>query len=276
MVLRSTAWLELHTWLAAAAEDGRDLPPTFETARATYRAAGGVAAVTRALARCEDERCAIAATAAAPYGNAFRLALPAFVEAHWRARSESAWAAIEATHAAFGPEAIALFDRLATELETTLPREPVAVGIVTEGPEVAKAELVAPEIGARSDCFVRRRKESDHVTSARIVECVLVRTMLEAPALSATESKLVVELGPEAGARAWSVLVVHAAATMMGAWDGGRHASVDLATAERAEPDACAWLANEWKGRSAPVGKEVMPLPFFVDRYVTAWKESHR
>lgn len=272
-MLRSTAWLELHTWLAAAAMDDRELPPELEPARATYRAARDVASVTRKLARCEDERCAIAATAEEPYGNAYRLALPAFHDAHWRARSETAWAAVEATHAAFGPEAIALFDRLADELETKLPREPVAVGMVTEGPEVAKDDLVAPEIAAKSDCFVRRRKESDRVTSARIVECVLVRTMLEAPALSATETKLVEQLGPAAGARAWSVLVIHAAATMMNAW--GRHASVDLATTERAEPDACAWLAKEWKGRSAPVGKEITPLPFFVDRYVTAWKESH-
>lgn len=272
-MLRSTAWLELHTWLAAAAEDDRELPEVFAPARAAYRSARGVGAVTRKLARCEDERCAIAATAEEPYGNAYRLALAAFHDAYWRERSESAWAAVEATHAEIGPVALALFDRLATELETKLPREPVAVAMVTEAPDVAEGELLAPAIATKGPCFVRIKKEDERSTAARVVECVLVRTMLEAPSLSATETKLVEQLGPEAGARAWAVLVIHATATMMNAW--GRHVSSDLATAARAEPDACAWLAKEWKGRSAPVGKELPPLPFLVDRYVMAWKETH-
>lgn len=274
VVLRSTAWVELHTWLGAAAEDDRELPDAFAPARATYRSGHDFAKVTRALARCEDERCALAAVADEPYGNAYRLALPAFHDAMWRTRSESAWAAIEATHAAFGPEAIALFDRFASELEMKWPRDPVAVAMVAEEREVGEHELLAPAVASSGGCFARPRNETAHRRDARTLDCLLVRAALEAPALSATEARLLEVLGPADGRRAWTVLVIHAAATMMNAW--GHHASVDRATAARAEPKVLAWLAEEWKGRSMPVrGEEPPRLAMFIDRYIAAWKEAH-
>jgi|GEM_PF-1588934 len=286
VAFRTSAYLELHSWLAAAARMSEELPAELDPARRAYARSLQdddedllLDRTTRALAACSDDRCSSTAVAPEGFGRAFDRALPAFVERAWMPRAAAAWTAIEAAHAvlgATGPAAEALFTRAASDLAVTWPDEAVPVDVVSETPPVGRQALVPLALAARGRCFTRPRvpgePPAERVGRARLLDCVLVRALLALRAAEHTgplHRELVGALGPHAGDRAWSLLVIHAASAVVSGWEP-RHRSVYRRSAEAVEGPTLEWLTKEWRGGTTSETPET-----FAARYAARWRETH-
>ncbi len=287
--LRTSAYVELHLWLAAAARLGEEVPQELEPTRRAYARSLQdddedllLERTTRALSACNDDRCSSTALAPEGFGRSFDHALPAFVERSWMPRASAAWSAIEAVHAvlgATGPAAEALFARTADDLGLTWPERAVTVHFVSDTPPVGRRALFPVALGARGSCFKRPRAAdelpAERVGRARILDCVLAHALL---AVSDPEHDgglhrdLVDALGPHDGERAWSLLVVHAVSAVVTGWEP-RHRSVYRRSAEAVEAPMLEWLAKEW--RTGATHDATDRRQTFAPRYAARWREAH-
>lgn len=272
--LRANAYVELHLWLAASAKTDAALDPELEPAKRAYKRSLAnddddalLDRTSRALSACEDDRCAIAAVMPTGFGHAYERALPIFVARDWTERATAAWVGIEAAHATLGPEAEAIFMRTATELGVEWPDHAVPIDFVSETPTPSRAALLPRALATRGPCFVREPRADERLRSARILDCMLVRALLDETASSPVRRVLVRELGAREGERAWSLLVVHAAWAIIAGWEP-KHVSVDRRAATAIEEASLAWLAREWRGSRAE------PLEAFATRFVARWRTA--
>ena len=288
VAFRTSAYLELHLWLAAAARMSEEVPVELDPARRAYARSLQdddedllLERTTRALSACSDDRCASTAVSPEGFGRAFDRVLPVFVERAWMARASTAWKAVEAAYAvlgATGAGAEALFARAATDLGLTWPDEAVPVDVVSETPPVGRRALFPIALGARGSCFTRPRAPdelpAERVGRARILDCVLVHALLgvrDPEHAGVLRRDLSSALGPHAGERAWALLVVHAASAVVTGWEP-RHRSAYRRSAEAVEAQMLDWLAKEWRtGPDAPAGYRSA----FAARYAARWQELH-
>ena len=92
--LQANAYVELHTWLAAAGRDAVPPPPGLDAAVDAYRRALAnddddvlLASSTAALSACSDDRCALAVLERTPFRRAWSSAFDTFIVRWWHARS---------------------------------------------------------------------------------------------------------------------------------------------------------------------------------------------
>ncbi len=254
VALRANAYVELHLWLAASAKEDGDIARELEPAKRAY--ARSLAAddddalldsTTRALAECSDDPCAFAAVAPTGFGHAYERATPEFVRRHWFGRAKTAWVGIERSHNVLDGSAEAIFARAATDLSAKWP-EHVAIDVVSEAPTPSRTALFARTLATQSTCFARSlAKESDRVGDARVLDCLLVRGLVDPKVKSPVRDALVRQLGETRGERAWALLVVHVAAGIVRGWEP-MHASVDRRSASIIEARRLEWLAKNWSG----------------------------
>jgi hypothetical protein len=262
VALRTTAWVELHAWLAATARSRSPTgDPDLDAAARGYASALAdddrdelLGRTTFALEACDDERCARNAVTGTAFATPYLAALPGFLTRHWIDRAEAARAGIEIALAAAGPEVEPLITRLARDLELDWPTSPAIVDVVADAPQAGREAPIRVLLAARGNCFAQSRSktESDRMHDARIIDCVLSYAALHLEARSA----LGIALGRELAARgksseiqrAWTALVVHAVATLVTGWEP-KHASVLRRSAYAIMPDAMDWLAREWPAR---------------------------
>jgi hypothetical protein len=293
IALKTSAWVELHAFLAAAAR-GRaarngataagaapagEGDPELDAAARGYADAladddrdEALARTTRALEPCEDEKCARAAVAGSRFATSYLAALPAFLERGWTDQAEIARASIETARSALGDEADALIARVAQDLAIEWPASPAIVHVVANAHEPGREALVRVSLAARSSCFASEPEETPRMHDARIVACVLTYAALRLEPRSA----LAVALGRELTARgrsselhrAWTALVVHAVATTIAGWEP-KHRAVLRRSAASVVPGAMAWLAREWPSRMR--GE---PVDSLAKRYADAWHEQ--
>lgn len=286
--LRTSAWVELHAWLAAAARGPRDARDSDGVAPELASAVRDYATVlekddrdetlwmsTRALAPCVDERCAREALLGTPYAKPFLAALPVFLEKHWTARAAVARGGIEVARAAIGPELEPLVQRLARDLAIDWPAEGVPVDIVSVAPEAGREAPIQAVMGARGGCFANANAnanagESTRVQDARVLDCVLAYAAAATGGRSALASALVSEVAREEASRAWIAVVVHAAAATMTGWEP-RHVSVLRRSATAVMPEVMEWLLREWPSRMR--GE---PVAQFAKRYAAALQTKER
>src|SRR5262249_42030643 len=133
---------------------------------------------------------------------------------------------------------------------------------------VGRTALIPFVLGARGTCFLRDSKASHRVHYARIFDCILARALLSVRS-GELHDALAAELGPVLGERAWSLLVMHAAAVVMTAWEP-QHRSALRRSAEAVESAMLEWLTREWRSGN------VEPASSFAARYARAWRENHR
>jgi hypothetical protein len=229
-----------------------------------------LAASSRALSACEEDPCARAAVAPYGFGRAYDRALPAFVERAWLSRAKVAFAGLQAGHAALGAPAEVLFARAADDLGAPWPERPVVVDVISEAPPLGPRALVPMALATRSRCFTptgRHARPDDSMQTARIIDCVLVHALLGARQPTALRIALAAELGVREGERAFTLVVIHAVAALVGAW-GPRHVSVYRASAHAVEAEALEWLRREWRnGRREPA-------PIFAARFADVYRAS--
>jgi hypothetical protein len=277
VALRATAWVELHTWLAAAARAHTETgDPELDAAARAYAVVLAdddrdelLGRTTHLLEACDDERCARAALTGTSFAPAYLAALPSFLARHWTVRATSARDGIEKARAAIPPEAEALVTTLARDLAIDWPLSPPpVVDVVTAAPEPGRDAPLRVVLGARGSCFAKSTKESDRVHDARITDCVLGYAALRLDGRSelavAVDRELTLRGKSGERSRAWTALVVHAVATVVSAWEP-RHASALRRSTAAVMPEALEWLALEWPARvrgEAP--------PSFAKRYVDA------
>ncbi len=276
IALRTTAWVELHAWLAAAARSHADMgdPELDAAARGYVTALAGdsrdelLARTSHVLEACDDERCARAAVTGTTFAQPYLAALPGFLARHWTERAGAARDAMEEARAAMAPEVDALVTIVARDLAVDWPVTPPVVTFVAAAPEPGADAPIRVLLGARGSCFGREAKESDHMHDARIVDCVLGHALLRLEGRSALGIALERELAAhgrtEERRRAWMALVAHAVATTVTAWEP-RHASALRRSAAVVMPATMEWLAEEWPARlrgEAPAS--------FARRYVDA------
>jgi hypothetical protein len=276
IALRTTAWVELHAWLAAAARSHADTgDPELDAAARDYVTALAedsldelLARTTHVLEACDDERCARAAVTGTTFAQPYLAALPGFLKRHWTERAGVARDAMEAARAAMAPEVEALVTIVARDLAVDWPVTPPVVTFVAAAPEPGADAPIRVLLGARGSCFTREAKESDQVHDARIVDCVLGYALLRLEGRStlgvALERELAARGKTAERRRAWSALVAHAVATTVTAWEP-RHASALRRSAAVVMPATMGWLAEEWPARlrgEAPAS--------FAKRYVDA------
>jgi hypothetical protein len=283
VALRTSAWLELHAWLAAAGRGSRSQEmgePELEGAARAYATAladddrdealGRTALVLQA---CEDERCARAAVTGTPFAKAYLDALPPFLARHWTERATIAREGVEIARSALGPELEPLVKELAEDLAIEWPAAPAMVSVVADAPQAGGEAPIRAVLSARGSCFSGERKETARVRDARIMDCVLAYAAVGLDGKSMLASALSREMARGArGAngslqdfrRAWTALVVHAVAVTVAGWEP-RHASVLRRSALAVMPDAMTWLAHEWPSRMR--GE---PALAFAKRYADA------
>jgi hypothetical protein len=276
IALRTTAWVELHAWLAAAARSHTDIgDPELDAAARAYATALAddprdelLARTAHVLEACDDERCARAAVTGTTFAQPYLAALPGFLARHWTERAGVARDAMEAARAAMADEVDALVTIVARDLALEWPVTPPVVTFVASAPEPGADAPIGILLGARGSCFARGAKESDHVHDARIVDCVLAHALLSLEGRSALGVAVDRELtsrgkNAERG-RAWTALVAHAVATTVSAWEP-RHAPALRRSTAVVMPATMEWLAEEWPARlrgEAPAS--------FAKRYVDA------
>jgi len=284
--LRTSAWVELHAWLAAAARgsqdagdagDAGDVDAVLRGAVRGYAAAlekddrdEALGLATHALAPCVDERCAREALLGTAFAKPFLAALPVFLDKRWTARAPFARGGIEAARAAIGAELEPLAERLARDLAIDWPKEGVPVDVVSDSPEPGREAPIRPLMAARGSCFAGSGTESIRVHDARVLDCVLAYAAAGAGGRSMLASALGREVAREDVSRAWIALVVHATAVTITAWEP-KHVSVLRRSAVAAMPEAMEWLLREWPSRMR--GEAVAD---FAKRYAAALKTKER
>jgi hypothetical protein len=248
VTLRTSAWVELHAWLAAAGRGKREIgDPVLDTSALAYGAALGederdelIARTTHALQACDEEKCARAAITGTPFATAYLDALPVFLGSHWMARATTARAGVEVARAAIGPEMEAYTTQLAKDLALEWPAAAPIVDVVTDSPEPGPEAPIRALLAARGSCFEAERGETTRMHDTRIVDCVLVYAALGMQERS--------KLGVGLDARSWTALVVHAVATVMTGVEP-RHVSLLRRSAAAVMPEKLEWLAKEWPAR---------------------------
>ena len=246
VALRTSAWVELHAWLAAAGRGGRETGDAeLDPAAHAYAAVLAddprdelLGRTTRALASCDDERCARAAVSGTSFAAGYLAALPGFLDRHWAERAAKARAGMEVARAALGEELEPLVASLSRALAIDWPRSPPVVDVVADAPEPGRDAPIRALLAAQGSCFTGARDESERMHDAHIMDCVLVHAVLRL----AARSEMALE------PRAWTALVVHAVATVVTAWEP-RHVSVLRRSAEAVMPEELEWLAREWPSR---------------------------
>jgi hypothetical protein len=260
LALRTTAWVELHAWLATAARTSAELPePELDGAARAYREVlldddrdELFTRTARVLEACDDERCAEAAVKGTRFAKPYLDALPAFLARHWTGRARLARSGVEVARAAIGPEVDPLLMRLAQDLAIEWPDTPAVVDIVGDAPAAGRDAPIRMLLATHGNCFAGAGDETKSVHDARIIDCVLAYATLRLDSRSTLATALAKELRalgrPDEYGRAWAVLVVHAVATAVTALEP-RHTSPLRRSASAAMPDALEWLAHEWPSR---------------------------
>lgn len=260
VALRTSAWVELHAWLAAVARASQDTgDPEMDAAAAGYRTALAdddrdelLGRTTLALERCEDERCARAAVTGTRFATPYLAALPGFLARHWMDRAAAARAGIEIARASIGEEVEPLAAKLATDLAVEWPLSPPVVDVVADAPVAGREAPIRVLLGARGSCFAKGKDESERMHDARVVDCVLAYAALHLEGRSALALALSRELSARGRSsemqRAWTALVVHAVATTLTAWEP-KHASVLRRSVSAVMPEVMDWLTPEWPSR---------------------------
>ncbi len=283
VALRTTAWVELHGWLASAARTGSPLAGVEdvalnEAARAYGRALERDArderllAATHALEACEDETCARTALATTPFAT-FGPALPDFIAHHWAARATVSRASFELVRSAIGPDVFEvepLGRRLAVDLAIAWPARPAVIDVVVDAPAPGGEAPVAALLGARSRCLERERRGTPRMHDARVFDCVYAYAAVRLGAASPLHDALVTSLGDAVGERAWTLVVIHASAMIATGWEP-KHASVLRQSAAAVAPRAMAWLVGEW-----PARMRGEPPASFARRFADADTELRR
>jgi hypothetical protein len=276
LALRTTAWVELHAWLAAAARSHADMAdPDLEAAARAYARVLAedprdelLARTTHVLEACDDERCARAAVSGTTFAAPYLEALPGFLDRHWAERAGLARDGMESARAAMTPDTDALLTIVARDLAVDWPATSPVVDVVAAAPEPGADAPIRVLLGARGSCFAKLRDESTHVHDARIVDCVLGYALLHLDERSALGAALGSELAARGKSselgRAWTALVAHAVATTVSAWEPRHHSALRRSTAA-VMPETMQWLLEEWPSRlrgEAPAS--------FAKRYVDA------
>jgi len=275
LALRTAAWSELHAWLAAAARTGAALEPAeLDAAARAYAVALErdeadelLGRTTRTLAACTDEACARRAVAGAPFESPFAAALPVFLGQPWAERAALARSGVEAARVTLGAvEGEVLLRRVRTDLAFADEEETLVVDVVADAPPAGREAPIRASLAARGSCFVREKNESARIEDARIVDCVLAYALLAASRRSELHDALVAELGAREGETAWSLVVVHAVAAVVTAWEA-RHVSVLRRSALAVRREDMEWLAREW-----PARMRGEPAASFARRFAAAMK----
>lgn len=260
VALRTSAWVELHAWLAWAARAETVLPDAALTEAAQgYRPAlaadpadEALTRATRSLAACDDARCAEVAVQGTPFGPSYLAALPGFLGQGWIKRSRAARGGVESAKAAMGDEVDPMVLRLARDLAIDWPRTPVVVTVVGDAPEPGPEAPIRVLLAARGACFAGPRGEDQSVHDARIVDCVLAYAArsLETKSELALSLATALRANGHAGEqeRAWTALVTHATAAVVTSLER-KHVSVLRRSAAAIMPERLAWLAREWPAR---------------------------
>ena len=273
VALRTSAWVELHAWLATAARSSEELPdPELDGAARAYRAAlidddrdELVTRTARVLGGCEDQRCAEDAVKGTRFAKPYLDALPVFLARHWTGRATLARSGVEVARAALGPEAEPLVRRLAHDLAIDWPEAPVMVDIVGDAPAAGREAPIRMLLATHGSCFAGGSDETTGVHDARIIDCVLAYAALRLDGKSPLAAALAKELRALGRADdfggAWTALVVHAVATAVTGLEP-RHTSPLRRSASAAMPALMTWLTHEWPSRMR--GE---PAPDFARRY---------
>ena len=260
VALRTTAWVELHAWLATAARSSAELPdPELDGAARAYREVllddtrdEVVTRTARALEACEDERCAEAAVKGTRFARPYLAALPGFLGRHWTERATLARSALDVARAAIGPEVDPLVKRVAQDLAIDWPATPVVVDVVGDAPAAGRDAPIRMLLATHGSCFAGAGDETTRVHDARLIDCVLAYAALRLESRSTLAIALAKELRAlgrsEDFGRAWAVLVVHAVATAVTGLEP-RHTSPLRRSAAAAMPEAMEWLAHEFPSR---------------------------
>jgi hypothetical protein len=261
VALRTTAWVELHAWLAAAARSSAELPdPALDGAARAYREVllddvrdELVTRTARVLEACEDARCAETAVTGTRFAKPYLDALPGFLLRHWMGRATLARTAVEGALGALGPEEVQpLVRRLAQDLAIDWPREPVIVDVVGDAPAAGREAPIRMLLATHGSCFAGAGDETKSVHDARIIDCVLAYAALRLDSRSTLATALAAELRalrrPDDFGRAWTALVVHAVAVTVSALEP-KHTSPLRRSAAATMPEAMEWLAHEWPSR---------------------------
>jgi hypothetical protein len=269
VALQASAWVELHLWLAALAKDESPPKGTTEPAARAYarslehdEADLELERVTGALSNCADATCAEKAVAPFGFGSAYTRLLPSFLTTKWQERAVIAWAGIEASHAALGPEADALFDRVAHDLGFAWPPEPAVVPVVAETPAPGPVALVRVALDARGGCFVRHARDSERLRAARVVDCLMTRAIFSLGPTCAIRSTLLRDLDAGSAERAWRLLVIHVVAATVTGWEP-RHGSVYRQSSMAVEPRTLEFLTKAWPSENEAA---------FAAKYVAHWR----
>lgn len=260
VALRASAWVELHSWLAASARAQREIgDPELDAAARGYASvlASGdrdeaLTQSLRATEACDDETCARAAVAGSPFASAYLAALPRFLARHWQDRAEISRATMEVARASMGEQAEAMTLRLAKDLAIDWPAAPLPVDVVVEAPEPGRDAPIGVLLAAQGSCFATRRNESARLRDARVVDCVLAYSALRLEGRSSLAAALRRELSARGRAsdlaRAWTALVTHAVATVVSGLEP-KHVSVPRRSVAAIMPGIMSWLAREWPKR---------------------------
>ncbi|HEY8073338.1 MAG TPA: hypothetical protein VIF62_04500, partial [Labilithrix sp.] len=150
-----------------------------------------------------------------------------------------------------GPESDAIAERVAHDLGARWPETPIPVDIVAESPAAARDELLPPFLAARHRCFSLEKSDTDRMYTARIIDCVLARAALRLRAGSTLFEALARAMPAEALDRAWTIVVVHAVASVVTAWEP-KHQSSYRRSAAAVESGAMSWLVDHWREREQP------------------------
>jgi hypothetical protein len=282
LALRTSAWVELHAWLAAVGRASQDTgDPEIDAAARDYRTALAdddrdelLGRTVFALEKCEDERCARAAVTGTRFATPYLAALPGFLARHWMDRAAAARAGIEIARASMGEEVEPLTAKLATDLAIDWPLSRPLVDVVADAPEAGREAPVRVRLGARGGCFAKSKNESERMHDARVADCVLAYAALRLDGRSALAVALSRELSALSKSsemqRAWTALVVHAVATTLTGWEP-KHASVLRRSASAVMPVVMDWLASEWPSRMRGEAAES-----FAKRYAATITEPAR
>lgn len=261
LALRTTAWVELHAWLASAARGQVELPePELEGAARAYREVlldderdEAVTRTARALETCDDQRCAEDAVKGTRFAKPYLQALPGFLARHWTRRALLARSAVEGARAALGEETVdPLITRLGKDLALEWPEAPAVVDIVGDAPAPGRDAPIRMLLATHGQCFAGATGETASVHDARIIDCVLAYATLRLDSRSALAVALAKELRElhheDDFGRAWTALVVHAVATVVTGLEP-RHTSPLRRSASAAMPQVMEWLTHEWPAR---------------------------
>lgn len=261
VALRTTAWVELHAWLASAARASVELPePELEGAARAYREVlldderdEAVTRTARVLETCDDQRCAEDAVKGTRFAKPYLQALPTFLARHWTKRALLSRTAVEGARAALGEGAVdPLVTRLARDLAIDWPRTPAVVDIVGDAPAPGRDAPIRMLLATHGQCFAGATGETTTVHDARIIDCVLAYATLRLDSRSALAGALAKELRElhheEDFGRAWTALVVHAVSTVVSGLEP-RHASPLRRSTTAAMPQVMEWLTHQWPTR---------------------------